>query len=182
LGALAIEYGRRNPSSVSHVIAVGTPPRGAMAWLLAEGRAFFERDASDERKRILRENLARLGPAASPRESVLAQTPMRFFDPTFDPAGLFAEADADTALLRHIMANLTYTWDIRIGAESLRVPMLLALGRCDYVVPHVLWDGIASGLPAATTHLFARSGHQPFFEEPERFVEVVLGWMAGQAQ
>ena len=27
-------------------------------------------------------------------------------------------------------------------------------------------------------HVFERSGHQTFFEEPERFVEVVRAWMA----
>jgi CheY-like chemotaxis protein len=62
LGMLAIEYGRRRPASVSHVIAVGTPPRGDMVRLVAEGRAFFEANASEERKRLLRENLAALPP------------------------------------------------------------------------------------------------------------------------
>ena len=33
LGVLAIEYARRCPQSVSHVVTAGTPPRGDMAWL-----------------------------------------------------------------------------------------------------------------------------------------------------
>jgi pimeloyl-ACP methyl ester carboxylesterase len=59
LGVLAIEYGRRCPASVSHVIAVGTPPRSDMAWLSAKSASFFEEDASEDRKRLLRDNLAR---------------------------------------------------------------------------------------------------------------------------
>ncbi len=60
LGALAIEYGRRRPRSVWGVIAVGAPPRGDLAHVAAAAAAFFERDASDERRQVLRDNLARL--------------------------------------------------------------------------------------------------------------------------
>jgi pimeloyl-ACP methyl ester carboxylesterase len=68
LGVLAIEYGRRRASSVSHVITVGTPPKGDMAWLLAQSKSFFEKDASEERKQILRDNLAKVpvGRTSSP--------------------------------------------------------------------------------------------------------------------
>ena len=34
LGALAIEYARRRPETVSQVIAVGTPPKGSIPWLV----------------------------------------------------------------------------------------------------------------------------------------------------
>ncbi len=44
LGALAIECGRRCPASVSHVVAVGTPPSGDMARLSTESASFFEED------------------------------------------------------------------------------------------------------------------------------------------
>jgi pimeloyl-ACP methyl ester carboxylesterase len=33
-------------------------------------------------------------------------------------------------------------------------------------------------LPTATIELFERSGHQPFVEEPARFVEVVTRWLS----
>jgi len=61
---------------------------------------------------------------------------------------------------------------------SLHVPILIAHGRYDYVSPYTMWAGIADRLPNATLHLFERSGHQTFFEEPERFDEVVRAWMA----
>ena len=73
--------------------------------------------------------------------------------------------------------SLTARWKILAGVESLRVPMLLAHGRYDYVVPSTMWEGIVDKLPDAHLHLFERSGHQPFFEEPQRFAGVVLAWM-----
>jgi proline iminopeptidase len=180
LGILAIEYGRRCPESVSHVIAVGTPPTGDMAQLAASSAAFFEADASKERKQVLRDNLAALPPGASPGQMVRAQTPMRFFDARFDAAPLFAESEYKPRLLGHLMGTLLPAWDVREAGASSRVPIFIGHGRYDYTVPHVLWQGIAAGLPKATLRVFERSGHQPFFEEPEAFVAALTEWMASQ--
>jgi proline iminopeptidase len=178
LGALAIEYGRRRPASVSHVIAVGTPPTGDMAGLSARAARFFEEDASEDRKQVLRDNLARLPSGAPFIQALFAQTPMRFFDARFDPAPLFAEAAFRAGLIQHIMGTLTHGWDVGVSPGSLRPPLFIAHGRYDYTVPYVLWDGIAARLPRATLSVFERSGHQPFFEEPDRFALALTEWMA----
>jgi proline iminopeptidase len=178
LSILAIEYGRRCPATVSHVITAGAPPWGDMARMAALSAAFFEADASEERKRILRDNLAQLPADASPGQFMFAQTPMRFFDPRLDAAPLFAGAEPRLALLQHLLGRLTAGWDITRDASSLRVPIFFAHGRYDYVVPHGLWDGIPETLPDATFELFERSGHQPFCEEPDRFAEAVMAWRA----
>jgi proline iminopeptidase len=178
LGALAVEYARRCPASVSHVIAVGTPPSGDMALLSAKAASFFEEDASEERKRILRDNLAKLPPGASPAEVMVAQTPLRFFDARFDPTPLLAEAEVKPQFFAHLMGTLAPAWDITVGSSSLRVPIFIALGRYDYTVPYALWDGIAPTLPRATLQIFEQSGHQAFFEEPDRFARSVAHWMA----
>ena len=177
LSLAALEYARRRPGSVSHVIAVGAPPRGDMRWLMAEEQAFFEADASDERKALLRGNLAALPPGSPPAAAVMAQTPMRFSDPSFDAAPLFAGAETRPEFLAHMIGKLALTWDVAAVADSLTMPILLAHGRYDYVVPHRLWAGIVAKLPRATFHLFEASGHQPFVEEPDRFVAVVTDWL-----
>jgi proline iminopeptidase len=177
LSILALEYGRRRPGSVSHVITAGAPPRGDMAWVAAEAASFFAADATEERKQILRDNLAQLPPEPSLGQTMLAQTPMRFFDPRCDAAPLFAEAEPRPGLLQHLLGPLTRGWDVTVGASSLSVPTFLAHGRYDYVVPHVLWNGIAEQLPHASWQIFARSGHQPFCEEPDRFTESLMEWM-----
>src|SRR4030095_15119333 len=92
LGVLAIEYGRRCPQTVSHVILAGTPPSGDIPRLIKASTAFFEADGSEERKAILKENYAKLPPGTTPEQAVFAQAPMRFFDPRFDAVPLFAES------------------------------------------------------------------------------------------
>jgi proline iminopeptidase len=149
-----------------------------MAWGTAQSTAFFEQDAAEERKQVLRDNLAKLPPDAPPGQFLFAQTPLRFFDPRFDAAPLFAGAEINPGLLGHILGPLTSGWDVTVEASSLQVPVFLAHGRFDYIVPHVLWNGIPAQLPDATFHLFERSGHQPFVEEPERFTQALTDWTA----
>lgn len=181
LGALAIEYGRRCPGSVSHVITAGTPPCGDMARVAARAAAYFEEHASEDRKEVLRNNLASLPAGASLAQTVLAQTPMRFYDARFDSAPLLAEAVSRPQLLMHIMRTLTPAWDVTVGSSSLQAPIFIAHGRHDYVVPCVLWEGIAAQLPNATLRIFEESGHQPFFEEPDRFALSLQDWMASHS-
>ena len=181
MGAAALEYGRRYPESVSHVIMAGTPPTGDLQAMVTASTAFFAADGSEERKAILQENLARLSPDTPPTQALFAQTPMRFFDPRVDAASLFAGSMFNPRLFEHLLGTLTARWSILAGIESLRVPILLAHGRYDYAVPFRMWEGIVDKVPNARLHLFERSGHQPFFEEPVRFAEVVLAWMSPSA-
>ena len=102
LSMLAIEHARRRPDRVSCVVTVGAPPFGDMARVMAASTAFFESDASDERKRLMRENLARVPPGTSPAQAVLAQTPARFFDPRFDHSKVHLHANATPADWRNI--------------------------------------------------------------------------------
>jgi proline iminopeptidase len=184
-GALAIEYARRCPDTVSHVVVAGTPPHGDMGRLAQLSAAFFEATAPAERKQIFAENLAKLPPGTDPRMAIPAQTPMRFFDPRFDVMPLLTVIDFKPAFFAQLMGPLIAGWDVTAGTP-LRVPLLVAHGRHDYVVPHTMWGGVLPQLPTASFQLFECSGHQPFFEEPQRFAQVVTEWMghasAGRAQ
>lgn len=182
LGALAIEAARRRPAAISHVIAVGTPPFGDMARLAHEAALAFEREASAERKAILAVNLAALPAGASPGQVMFAETPKRFFDAHFDATPLFAGAVMRPEFFAHLFGRLLPSWHVSASSSAseppLRTPLLLALGKFDFVSPPALWSELVPELPNATVEIFERSGHQPFFEQPERFAEVVASWMA----
>ena len=178
-GAVAIEYGRRCPETVSHVVAAGTPPNGDMAGMVKAGMAYVEREASDERKRIFAENMARLPVGTDPRQAVPAQTPLRFYDARFDVTPLYAVAEVKPLFFAQLMGPLTASWDVTAGEPP--VPLLVAHGKHDYVVPHTMWADVLPRLPSASFVLFERSGHQPFFEESRRFGQVMLEWMGKAA-
>lgn len=162
-GALALEVARLGPGWVSHVMMVGTPPDGDMTTLAACSQVFFQERASDERKHLLAENMM------NAPQSLWSQTPMRFHDPRFDVEPLFEGADFRPELLEHVMSTLVAGW----RAQPVAAPVLVCLGRDDFVVPFTLWEGVTW----PRVEIFERSGHQPFVEEPERFVEVVTGWL-----
>lgn len=178
MGVVALEYGRRLPETVSHVIMAGTPPTADQQELVQASATFFGVDGSPERKAILEENMARLPAGTPPTKAVLAQTPMRFFDPRADATALFSEVQFDARLFEHVVGPLTAQWSVLSSVESLRVPILVAHGRYDYAVPYSMWTGVVAKVPNATLHVFERSGHQPFYEEPGQFANVARAWMA----
>lgn len=60
---------------------------------------------------------------------------------------------------------------------SLTMPTLVATGRYDInVAPSTAWK-IHKAIPGSRWVVFEKSGHLPYFEEPERFVEVVNGFL-----
>jgi proline iminopeptidase len=177
LASAALEYACRRPESVSHLVLVGASTTGDMTTLQTAGRAYFEANASSERKQKLADNLARLPPGASPAAAVLAQTPLRFFDADFDGAKVFEGATPKPEALAHVLGTMLRGWEAAPRLPALRAPTLLAHGRHDYVVPWTLWEGLVEKMPAATLRLFERSGHQPFFEEPAAFTDAVAGFL-----
>lgn len=49
-------------------------------------------------------------------------------------------------------------------SRSHGAPVLLALGRMDFVVPPTLWDGRGQAFAQLTKRVFLRSGHTPQLE------------------
>ena len=56
-------------------------------------------------------------------------------------------------------------------------PMLVLAGRHDRTCPPEASEATAAGVPGARLHIFERSGHMPFVEQPEEFLEVVRGFL-----
>jgi proline iminopeptidase len=180
VGMLALEAARRLGERTAGVIAVGLPPHGDVAALGAEGERRFAAEASDERRAILRDNLARLPADTPPAEAMDAQTPLRFFDPRFDARPLFAGAEIRPELFGRVLGELAPGWSAGEALDDLAragVPVLLAHGRHDYVVPVGFAEELAAGHSGTTLRIFERSGHQPFVEEPESFVAAVAQWL-----
>jgi pimeloyl-ACP methyl ester carboxylesterase len=98
MGVVALEYSRRSPETVSHAIMAGTPPTADLQELMQASTTFFDVDGSPDRKAILNENMARLPAGTPPTSAVLAQTPMRFFDPRADATELFSGVEFNARL------------------------------------------------------------------------------------
>jgi non-heme chloroperoxidase len=68
--------------------------------------------------------------------------------------------------------------DARPVLDGLALPTLLAWGRDEKLMPVAAGEWIRDHVPGSELVLFERSGHCPMLEEPDRFNEVVAGFVA----
>lgn len=182
---MALEYAKKYGQHVSHAVMIGMSPRfdyGGMA----EAERYWTDESDEPRREILAEQLAKLTDevmnAASPEQQVVlryaASGPKYWFDPHYDATWLWEDVEFDVPLMNAFLSRLG-EYDVRAGLAELRVPVLVVVGKYDFIVPHVLWDGVREDFPNLSYHVFDRSGHTPQLEEPARFDKTVLDWIAG---
>jgi proline iminopeptidase len=190
-GCLALEYAKRYPERVSHVVMVGAPPVGVRATIDA-GEAYWAERASEERKAALRRSRGALAPhglaTMSPEEAVVAryvaEGPRYWHDPTYDASWLWRGVPLDMDALA-AFKELFESYEVGCDPARLQAPVLVVMGRHDYVVPPPLWDdalrglgnGTGTGAGRVTYRVLERSGHTPQLEEPRAFDEVLLEWL-----
>ena len=72
-------------------------------------------------------------------------------------------------------------FDLNPELEKYRFPVLVGCGRYDMnVAPLIAWN-IHNEIAGSQFVVFEKSGHMPFFEEPEKFVAVMNAFLSGEA-
>jgi proline iminopeptidase len=185
---LALEYAKRHPQQVTHVVMICVAPDLSPA-TMAAGRQRFETGASPERQAALARNRQRWPDAMfatlPPDEALLLglrrEAPFTWHDPDFDPT------EFSRLMLGANLAGFAAVWgeqlaaiDIRDGLHRLAAPVFLALGRHDYnfAEPPACWDALRPHFKDLTVHVFENSGHTPQYEEAGEFSRVLLDWLA----
>jgi proline iminopeptidase len=149
-GFLALEYARRWPESLTHLILVATS-----AGPVSVQPAAVSTDAD------LREHFRRVWP--------------RFFVgddkhwPLFET--LRFSAEAYTAAFTRELPR----YDLREHVSGLDVPTLLIVGRSDPYCAHMEW--LAEHLPKATLFALDGVGHFPFIEAAGQFTQRVVAFI-----
>ncbi|WP_457582616.1 alpha/beta fold hydrolase [Ensifer canadensis] len=183
-GYVALEYAKRHPQNVSHVIMVGTGPSHSVDHMTLADRR-WEEMVAPERKAILERAMAELGAdiAARPEErfkSLLIRLGAKSWHlPAFDPAPLWRDVTVNNPVFDHLWGEVFRDIDIRNGLDRLAMPVLLALGQCDYLVaPAETWDAYRRDFPDLTVRMFEKSGHTPQLEESDLFDKTLLAFLA----
>ena len=73
-------------------------------------------------------------------------------------------------------------YDVRDRLPRIRVPTLVVVGSDDWITTPQFARELAAAIPGARLALFARSGHNPFVEEPRRFAAVVGEFLNASAR
>jgi len=193
LGLVALEYAHHYPQHVSHVVMIGSPPRpliefdGPVIDFIPEVKAFWDGDASSERKELLaitqaeltEERMATVPPGKTFGVWYVAHRPMVFFDPRYDATWMFDPIEFDSPTFNHFLGVILEDYHVGATLREVTVPVFLALGRYDYLVPHITWGPLKGAMPGLTCRVFDESGHYPMMEEPDRFDRELLEWLDG---
>jgi proline iminopeptidase len=184
---MALEYAKKCPRNVSHVVLIGiSPDLGVSNWVAAERH--WQESAAPERKAALAANrnrlpddaLAKLSPRDRFVQGYVRDGPRAWHDFRFDSTPLWAGVDVNLPVINHLWGKEFRGIDITRGLAAFDRPVWLALGRDDFLVaPPSSWDPLRPKFRDLTVQVFERSGHTPPLEESEAFDAALLQWLMG---
>ena len=184
---MALEYAKRHPDSVSHVVMIGIAPDLGDA-NSAEAQRNWDESASVARKvayesnwyGISEEESEEAFPGQNFIRTYVRNGPMAWYDPEFDSTPLWEGVEVNMDMFNHVWGTLLSEIDITQGLEVFAHPVFLALGRYDFLVaPPSSWDSVKPHFKDLTVHIFEESGHTPQYEEAALFDSHLIAWMAG---
>lgn len=186
-GYMALEYAKRYPQHVSHVVMIGTGPSHSSADMeLAE--QYWNGAVCPERKAKLEQDLRQL-PAeinAAPEKRFitfcLRLGAKSWFDHNFDATELWRDVHVNMPGFDHLWGEVFRDIDVTRGLDALDVPVFLAMGRFDYLVaPYSAWQSRRKSFRDLTVRVFDRSSHTPQMEESASFDAELLRWLSSKS-
>jgi proline iminopeptidase len=173
-GYLVMAYAARHPDRVAHlIIADSAAPKWSDTEFIFknifpeavehQGQLDFFDALGDTAagKQSLREYLGMLFVSAAKRDDFLSR------------ADTYKYAKKVNAALNADLAQ----YDMWPVLPTFHMPTLVVCGRYDInVAPSTAWK-IHKAIPGSRWEVFESSGHLPYFEEPEKFVKVVEGFL-----
>lgn len=182
-GLLSLQYAKKYPNFVESVVMIGISPNLSKENILLADE-YFQYSVCPERKLVDQQCRALL-PAqieAQPDKKfiimLIGLAARSWYDYTFDPTYLWNGVYANMPVIDRLWGKLFGEVDITQGLESFDKPVLLVLGKFDYLIaPFFVWNSIQKNFKDLTIQLFEHSGHTPCFEEPELFDKQLLDWI-----
>ena len=180
-GFIAQAYALKYPEAVSHLILVDTSP--APALILGDARAILGPKMNQtigQASFMLGKLANRTAPEGGDEEfKTLWHYVLPLYFDSFAIERLIS--DDKTVYREHafvVGAQRTFGLDNRPALAKLMIPTLVVVGRQDGILPMAHSEALANAIPKAKLVVFEDSGHFPFIEERDHFVEVVRGFLA----
>jgi proline iminopeptidase len=84
----------------------------------------------------------------------------------------------DPLVAAYMFEHIIPSYDVSADLPGVTAPTLVCSGRHDWVTPVVECERVAELIPNAELVMFEQSGHMPFIEEQDKFVEVVRDFLS----
>jgi len=182
LGAVAYEYTRKFPEHVSHLVMIGTPNTFGSETFNNARKEYWE-TASEERKELYEAKQKQRQLTKSTNETnserairnIAAQGPQRLYDAEFDITEYYNGATFNN--FGNVVGVMFMNYNMFDSNVKVNIPIFVALGISDYLVPYTLWTENFEKPPNLTISLFEKSGHSAHFEESELFNKRLVEWV-----
>ena len=165
-GYLVMAYAARHPEHIRHLVIVDSA-----APKLSDTKFLFNDIFPDTIEKQDAFNFAdTLGDKQATADSLALYDTMLFYSPEKREAGLpiMKQSDFHKAVNESISNDLA-RYDLNPELPKFKFPTLVITGRYDInVAPSVAWK-IHKAIPGSRFVVLERSGHIPYFEEPEAF-------------
>jgi len=165
-GYLAMAYAARHPERILHLILVGSAAPKIQDTVFLFKNVFPERVEQEEGFAFATE----LGDAKAIADDVRIYLAMIVHQPEMRERLLsrFSEMEYRQSVNKLVWADIQ-RFDLNPELPKFRFPTLVTTGRYDFnVAPSVAW-AIHKAIPGSEFAVFEKSGHLPFYEEPEAF-------------
>ncbi len=182
-GTIAMEYAKRYPEHISHLLMIGSPNDfGNKTYTSAFNNLWGK--ASEERKNIqaakmsaIQEDLQGMSGAEAMVASYVASSAMYWYNANYDCRWIWEGMPINIEVSNHLFGPLFTDYNMFKDKKVVDLPVLLVLGRYDYVVPYTLWNSDYKQLPKLQIEVFEKSGHTPQLEEPDLFNKKIMAWI-----
>jgi proline iminopeptidase len=181
-GTIASEYVKRYPGKVAGLIIIGSPCEWGNAVYNAKSKALWEK-ASAERKKLQEENwgnakeIDRLTGKEEAAKTYNTMSPQYWYNPRYDANWLWDGMTVHSELTAHLFTKVFLNYNMFNPAVKINIPVFVALGKFDYVIPYTLWQTSYESVPDFRMTYFKKSGHTPQLEEADHFNQVLLNWL-----
>ncbi len=181
-GTIATEYVKRFGDKVSALVVIGSPAEWGNVNYNEKSSALWA-TASPERKALQEKNwgkvkeLDRLTGQEEASARYNNMSPQYWFDPEYDAGWLWKDMTVHSEVTQHLFTEVFHEYNMFDPASEIHIPMFVALGKFDYVIPYTLWKTSYQEVPDFKLVILEKSGHTPQLEEAEFFDDVLLAWV-----
>ena len=174
-GYLVMAYAARYPQRINHLMIVDS---AAPKW---SETVFLFKDVFPEG--TAREDAARfagqMGDKAADDLALREYLSMLFYSPENRDRALTLMKDTDeNRQVNQTVNRDLQRFDLNPELPKFSFPTIVMTGRFDMNVAPVVAYKIHNAIPRSQFVVFERSGHMPFYEEPDKFIEVVNSFLS----
>ncbi len=175
---LALEYARRFPHCVSHVVLIASSPITGPT-LYAKADQYFQDSVCLERKAAFARTLHQWTESgdASFVARMMAFGPRLWYDFDFEARPLWDGVHVHSLGSGQVWGSMFLDYPMAQALQGVQCPVFLALGRYDYFNPPYLWQDVRAHAKDLTIRVFEKSGHTPQLEQADLFDHELLSWL-----